>query len=126
MGKTKPPKLNEIDREAMDRAIEMGRSRCKADRDQLDEMLREKPWREVGEFAAYSAQCHSLRLKPWQTPPTEIGDPDLVLAHTRDDHRGYRSAARLLKRLLDARLSRFEPDPLAALANAEHAIDAAE
>jgi hypothetical protein len=107
----------------MTRAIEMGRQRCKADREQLDEFLRERPWREVGEFAAYGCQCATLKLKPWQSPPCEV-DPDWA-DDTGDDHHGRIAAARLLRRLLAAGLSRYEPDPVAALERAER-IEAAE
>jgi hypothetical protein len=127
MGKTKPPRLTETDREAMTRAIETGRQRGKAAREQLDDFLRLKPWREVGEFAAYGLQCETLRLKPWQSPPCEIGDPDACEFVRGDDIHGYRTAARLLRRLLEAGLSRYEPDPIAALERAEGVtVDAAE
>ena len=36
-----------------------------------------------------------------------------------DDPRGERAAAEILKRLLALHLSRFEPDPFAAIAEAE-------
>jgi hypothetical protein len=119
MRKTKPMKLTEVDRDALERAIAMGRQRGAAEREQLDGFLREKPWREVGEFAAYGCQCDTLRLKPWQTPPCEIEDPDLTLARTGDDYRGLRAAARLLERLLKAGLSKYEPDPIGALERVE-------
>jgi len=119
----KPTKLIDIDIEAMERAIEMKRERSEADREQIEDMLRERPWHECGAFAAYGAQCHALALRPWESPPTEV-DPDWA-DHTGVDHYGRIAAARLLRRLLDAGLSRYEPDPIAALARAER-IEAAE
>lgn len=56
-------------------------------------------------------QYYALGLKPWQTPPCRLG-PD---AEQRPaDKRGRL----LLQRLLAAGLSRYEPDPLRALAEA--------
>jgi hypothetical protein len=110
---TKPAKLTKLDVEAMERAIEMGRARGKAEREQLDEMLKNRPWHRVGEFAAYGCQCETLGLKPWQTPPCELTDPDAYASG--DDHRGLRAAARLLERLQDLGLSKYEPDPLHAI-----------
>jgi hypothetical protein len=110
MGKPKPGKLTEVDREAMTRAIEMARQRCAADCEQIEEMLRERPRHECGAFAAYSAQCHALGLRPWQTPPCELTDSDRALDSVRgdDDPRGSRAAARLLRRLREVGLSRYE------------------
>ena len=66
--------LSPIDENAMKRAIEMVRQRDKASRDQIDLMLRNDPWPEVGTFASYSCQSDTLRLKPWQTAPLWVGD----------------------------------------------------
>jgi hypothetical protein len=125
MGKVKPVKLTNVDREALERAIALYRQRDSASRDQIDDLLRTRSWREVAELAAYGCQCDRLGLRPWQSPPTEV---DVSYEHmTGDDHRGLRAAAQLLRRLLDAGLSRYEPDPLHALDAAEGiTIDAAE
>jgi hypothetical protein len=80
-------------------------------------MLSTQPWETVAKFAAYSAQIESLGLNPYQTPPMYARFPYLEKPY--DDPRGERPAAELLKRLLDAGLSPFEPDPVAALARAE-------
>ena len=66
-------------------------------------------WEEVAKFAAYCAQHVSLNLRPWETPPCSCSA----------DGDGPGSA--LLRRLLAAGLSRFEPDPAAALAREEAA-----
>jgi hypothetical protein len=66
--------------------------------------LRNSTWFEAASFAAYSLQADALGLRPWQTPPAMAGDP---------------AAAALVRRLRAAGLSRYEPDPLAALAKAE-------
>ena len=54
---------------------------------------------------------------PWQSPPFRASLADLNKPF--DDPRGERESAELLKRLLDAGLSPFEPFPLDALAEAE-------
>ena len=56
------------------------------------------------EFAAYGCQIDALKLKPWQTPPCYC------------DGEGDAPGDRLLRRMLKAGVSRFHPDPLAALA----------
>jgi hypothetical protein len=74
--------------------------------EQLDDKLRSEPWAEVAEFAAHVCQCRTLHLKPWELPPSSFD--------ARDDDPG----AELLRRLLAAGLSRYEPDPIAALERA--------
>src|SRR5262245_48320543 len=108
--------LSAVDREAMERAIEIVRHRDKARAVQIADKLASEPWEEVGAFAAYTAQCDALRLKPWQWPPCWIAD---IAAEPPPDHSGRRRAAELLQRLLAAGLSRYEPDPLGALERAE-------
>jgi hypothetical protein len=77
--------------------------------EQLDGMLKsEKSWFKVATFAAGSVQHKTLRLKVWQLPPCECWEHD-------PDERD-KDGQRLLRRMLAAGLSRFEPDPLAALA----------
>jgi hypothetical protein len=71
---------------------------------QLDQKLKDEPWRDVAEFAASCVQSRALHLKPWETAPCDILDHD-------PDSPGKR----LLKRMLKAGVSRYAPDPLAAL-----------
>ncbi len=63
---------------------------------------------------AYSAQIHSLKLKPWQEPPCVL-DPDIPLRAHPDELRGMR----MLRQMLALGISRWHPDPLAALAEAQ-------
>jgi hypothetical protein len=114
--------LSDVDREALERAIELAKAESPARRKQIDDMLAKDGWDEAARFAAYACQDGNLKLAPWQMPPCWIrGDLDALLAApvTGHDHRGQRQAARLLKRLYAAGLSRFEPDPEAALAQAK-------
>ena len=59
------------------------------------------------------------RSKPGAAPPVEIHDLAATLRLPFGDQRGEREAAELLKTMLAAGLSRYEPDPLAALDEAE-------
>ena len=56
-----------------------------------------------------------LNLQAWQTPPMWVRDLDAALREPFGGKRGDREAAELLQRMLDAGLSKYEPDPLAAL-----------
>ena len=102
--------LDPIDRDALQSAMKIaGRDELRLE--QLQGMLQERPWRDVAEFAAYCVQMESLRLRPWRDPPM----------HADEDHPDPRDpdAQELLRRMLEAGISRFEPDPLAALAKAQ-------
>jgi hypothetical protein len=112
--------LSPIDHDAMARAIEIMRHRDQASAIQIADKLASEPWEEVGRFAAYGAQGDTLRLRPWQWPPCWIADIEAELA-APPDQSGRQRAAELLQRMLAAGLSRFEPDPLAALEQAEGA-----
>jgi hypothetical protein len=78
--------------------------------EQLTSMLHDRPWGEVAEFAAYCVQGHSLNLKLWQDPPCCVAAEGVE----RD-----RAAQTLLRRMLRAGLSLYEPDPFAALGQAK-------
>lgn len=119
MAKATPP--NRIDRDAFERAIEHLRRRGGEDQRQIESMLQSRPWERVGAFAAYSCQCEALRPRPWQPVPAN----EYVSVTDGDDAAGpiggRKAAAELLRRLLGAGLSRFEPDPIGALEAAERA-----
>jgi hypothetical protein len=116
--------LSAVDREALERALDMARKESPQQAAQIDVMIRERGWNRAAEFASYCCQDANLKLRPWQMPPVWLkGDPDVVLAGIDrghrggdQDYRGCRQAALLVKRLLAAGLSRFEPDPETALA----------
>ncbi len=65
-------------------------------------------------LTAYSAQIDNLHLKPWESPPCCV-DLDAPLVGHPDDFK----AVRLLEKMLAAGISRWHPDPLKALAEAE-------
>lgn len=103
------------DQEALELAMSQARQDI-ATAEQLDSMLagtrdsdgkgwacKPRPWQEVAEFAAYHCQTRSMRLRPWDTPP----------CHANED--GSSPAASFLRKMLAAGVSRWHPDPLAAL-----------
>jgi hypothetical protein len=105
-------KLNEIDKAALDLAMEIAR-REPGRGEQLDAKLKEESWFEVATFAAYCVQTDSLNLKPWESPPCEA-DEDADLAEA-SDYGNVREAQQLLRQMLAAGVSRWHPDPIRAL-----------
>jgi hypothetical protein len=96
--------LTERDFDAMTRAIAAARLQSRSRNRQIEDKLRTERFEDVGRFAAFSAQIASLGLMPWESTPLYPDSPD---SHA------------LLRRLQAAGLSRFEPDPVAAIAEAE-------
>jgi hypothetical protein len=94
--------LDAGDLDALKRCLEI----AKRDRE-TRELMAEKPVNEAMEAACYHCQHAALSLKTWQEPPcvADEDDPD-----PRDP-----GAQKLLRELLQAGISRYEPDPLAAL-----------
>jgi hypothetical protein len=96
-----------LDRDALQRCMDI----AKRDREiaaHLQAKLRAgQTWAAVARSAAYSTQITSLRLRPWQDPPCVVDEDD---PEERD-----RQAQMLLRQMLKAGLSRYEPDPRIAL-----------
>src|SRR5262249_18190397 len=110
--------LSEIDRDALERAMQLAR-RDPLRAQQLDSKLADESWVEVAKFAASCVQGAVLHLKPWQSPPMRIdehADADQPMRNFCDNDQ---PAIRLLRRMLAAGISRYEPDPLTALAAAK-------
>ena len=115
-----PPmrRISRVAREALERAYAMD-----PDRDPttppIDRKLDPEGWYRAAHSAAYACQCAALRPQPWQPVPAN----EYVLV-TDDDRQygpvmGRAAAAELLRRLLAAGLSRYEPDPVNALARVQ-------
>jgi hypothetical protein len=107
----------EQDRDALTRALVMARQDPMR-AEQLDRKLANgESWDEVAFFATLCVQASALHLKPWQCPPcdsnNEIDPSEGVLYGNRPDE------VALLQRMLAAGLSRYEPDPMKALAEIE-------
>src|SRR5262245_6861821 len=112
-------RLSRIDREALTRALKMARAESRQEREHIDRVLAEQGWQWAAQTAAYHCQDSRLHLQPWQPTPCWIRDLEGDLAAGNDGIGGRYAAALLTQRLLRAGLSRFEPDPVAALAQAE-------
>jgi hypothetical protein len=110
--------MRKIDREAVTRAIEMLRKESPGRSKQIDDSLASEPWEQVARWCAYCCQCNTLHLKIYQSPPcwTNPSEIRAILAKGDDGIHGHYAAAKLLRRMLAAGLSRYEPDPPAALA----------
>jgi hypothetical protein len=98
----------DLDKNALERAMKIIAAGSKDRADQISSMLADRPWAEVAHFASYCVQGDALSLAPWETPPC---DADITSSDP--------AAMQLLQRLLDAGLSKYEPDPVAALDLAE-------
>ncbi|MGM4903205.1 hypothetical protein AB8B21_30160 [Tardiphaga sp. 866_E4_N2_1] len=103
--------LNPIDLAALSHALDIARKHPK-EAERIDGKLAKEggDWLALATSAAFHCQMSALNLLPWQSPP--------MFAHierpSRDEH-----AAELLQRMLDAGLSRYESDPVAALERSE-------
>jgi hypothetical protein len=97
------------DRNALKLAMTMARKDAAKAR-QLDDKLADgEPWEQVAQFAAYGCQFRSLKLRPWECAPL---DADCEFSNSP-------GALALLKRMQRAGVSRWHPDPMAALSAAE-------
>jgi hypothetical protein len=107
-------RLSRIDREALERVLKMARAESEAERERFDREVAKYGWQHAAETAAYHCQDKALKLRPWQPPPCWCRDPG------NGGIGGRYAAALLTQRLLAAGLSRFEPDPIAALERRAH------
>ena len=98
-------------------AIETARAHDEGRRRQIDDFLRTRPFEDVGRFAGYGCQVRSLRLPPWAYPPCWISldEIDALIAAGDDGPRGKYVAAKLLKRMRELGVSKYHPDPMAAI-----------
>ena len=81
-------------------------------------MMQSGDWTATARFASYSCQCDALHLQPHQTPPSELND-DYHPADDYDPGLGRREAHRLLQKMRGLGVSKYHPDPLAAIAEVE-------
>ena len=101
--------MQKHDRAALTLALEKCRNEFPGRAGQIDAMLREDGWEEAATFAAYHCQNDSLNLLPWESPPC-WGDS----VHHPDP-----AARKLLEQMLSLGISRWHPDPMAAIAEAK-------
>jgi hypothetical protein len=112
--------MTPIDQDALERAIEaIRKSNAGGAVLQIEQRLEREGFEVAGKSAAYSQQVDNLHLMPWEVPPCWVAPANiedfLAAGPDADDTHGWRDAARLLQRLLDAGLSRYEPNPANAL-----------
>jgi hypothetical protein len=109
--------MTDADQKALTCAIEAYRARGRRDAAYIDEKIEREGFRSAGSFASYSAQMHSLRLAPWMYPPALIDEADIerTLAAGDGDMHGKFVAAQLVVRLREHGISKYHPDPMAAL-----------
>jgi hypothetical protein len=107
--------------DAWTRCIEIERSRSPDHAERIDQQIAKEGFEKAGRDAAYSCQYAALRLRPWEWTPSwvEPNDIDAILAKQDHDSRDMRTAAVLLRKMLNAGLSRWEPDPMTALVQAK-------
>ena len=73
-------------------------------------MLTHDPWEKVAKFAAYCVQGDSLNLLPWEDPPC-LGDMPPADCDPK--------AKKLLQKMRAHGVSKYHPDPMAAIAEAK-------
>jgi hypothetical protein len=116
-------KLSAFDREALGRALKIVLGRPEREdpgrRAQVERLLQEQGWFTAADFCCYCCQSELIRPRLWQPIPSDITDVEGTLAKGDDGLGGSYRAALLLKRMLAAGLSRYEPDPIRALAKAK-------
>jgi hypothetical protein len=93
------------DRAALKAAIAVVRKHRERARE-LAELERQVGWLEAAKVAVFDCQSRALRLPPWEEVPC------------RASIRGKGRAARLLRRMLRRGVSRWQPDPSRAIAEA--------
>lgn len=101
--------LSPVDHDALRRAVEQTR-RDPMRAEQLAGIEQDHGLLKAQMQAAYHCQTNNLKLRPWESPPMygNSGSGD-----------GRVRARELLTRLLTCGLSRYEPDPIGALAKVE-------
>jgi hypothetical protein len=111
-------KLSSVDREALTRALEIARAESPADREALDQLEKAEGWLVAAQQGVYDCQRSLTAPRLWQPLPMDINPAEVasIIARGPDNLGGEYAAARLLKKMLRAGLSRFEPEPLRRLA----------
>ena len=100
------------DKDALKRALVMVET---VDAEIAQRIKAHSTWQEAAERAAFFCQMRLLHLRPWMTPP--------MLSHDQIDpqggYGGTEQEVGLRRKMLALGLSLYEPNPLAAIAEAE-------
>jgi hypothetical protein len=83
----------------------------------IETLLRDRGEQEAGVWAVGLLQTKNLKLKPWECPPCDCFN----VAAPSDVYGCRPSELRLLQRMLAAGVSRYDPNPMQALAALERA-----
>jgi hypothetical protein len=114
------PDLDPVDAEAFTRAIELYRGLGRDRSEQVDHWLRCDGWLQAARYCAANCQKSLIRPRLWLELPMYVEPSDIEGIIARGPDRGGEyQAAKILRKLLRAGLSRFEPEPLKALAAAK-------
>jgi hypothetical protein len=112
--------LTDRDRNALTRSIALYRAASPTQRRQIDKQIENRDDRdEVARYCAFHMQVENLHLSPWQPAPCNVHVPSALVATDDEPRRGQRAAAMLRLRMDRLGVSKYEPDPAAALAEAE-------
>jgi hypothetical protein len=104
--------MRKTDRAALELALQQTLAEKDQSRvEQVRSMLEGRTRLYVSQFCSFHRQIEALRLRPWELPPC-LGDCDV--GSGRDEQ-----AWRLLRRMQKAGVSRWHPDPIAAVEAAE-------
>ena len=114
------------DQQAWTLAIEMLRQSGEAVWvNDVDRMLEQEGFEATGKYAAHCIQFRTLKSRPWLMLPCDLvtNDIDAIVAAGPDpkDIHGWYAAAVLVRRMREAGISIFCPDPERALAAAKRA-----
>jgi hypothetical protein len=117
--------MEALDQAALELALEQLRKEPGRP-EQLDWKIEHDGWQDTAEFAAYCRQSRTLHLRPWETPPCWVIDPDSPPDFGEGEsagrnYDGRAQAAKLLRKMLALGISRWHPDPRAAIAEARRA-----
>jgi hypothetical protein len=102
--------LSRTDRDALRRAYATARVESEAYRDHLAGIEAREGWLAAAESSSYHLQVRNLRLRPWQCPPCACRSDEIGMGYGRS-----RGEVLLRKRMLEAGISLYEPDPASAL-----------
>lgn len=112
--------ISERDHEALERALQLtlfGQDRVRAE--QVRTKLKEEGWHEAAVFCSYVRQAEHLSLSPWEDPPVFIDEDkiDEIISRGANANTQF-GGAKLLKKMLAAGISIYDPTPIDSLAAA--------
>jgi hypothetical protein len=106
---------SDADLEALEACITAAKAESETSRLQVESMLADD-WEDAALFCCYCAQYRSLNLKVYQFPPVWVCEDEPDDGPNNCDQRDARS---LLREMLAAGVSRFDPNPRQALHRAQ-------